>query len=313
MDLILLDENFKKIKPLTDFVSFDGVVGLKSFSENDFELKVPYHKKNLFKKGQFVAWGTSEFGGIIKRREINTDKGEFTYSGYSLRGFWQRNNKSVDDLTVNGTVVDHLSVFIGWDDVSLIDYVDFVNNIGDATLSLTYEGATALLHCIDRAARNFNATIDITIVNQRIRIEINPIQTHRFDDSQVDLIFEENWEAPTTVYCVNNNLDIGVSAHLQPDGTINRDIYYTGLEKIQKVVTSDLTTEDELYAQAESELQQNREFTSSEIFVDVERANVGDKVKASISEIGVSVERRIVEKRLTIKNKNEEITYTLEG
>lgn len=312
MDLILLDKNFAKSKPIVDFISFDAVVGFKSYSENDFVLKVPYNKE-LFNKGQFIAYGTSEYGGIITKREIDTNAKQVTYKGSSIRGFWQRNFKGVTDLTISGTITDHVSQFIGWGNVSLVNQTDIINNAGDGRMSLTYEGATSLLHCIDRALKNFGATMTISIINGRLKVVINPSITHYFDSSQATVRIEENWSAPTLVYAVNNDLNIGASAYLQADGTVGREPYYTGLDTIESVVTSNKTTGEDLYAVASEELLKQQEFMATEVDVKISKAEVGDSVVASIAEIGLKIEKKIVEKRLILDKKKEKITYTLEG
>ena len=315
MDLILLDKDFKKIKPITEFVSFDAVVGLKSYSENDFVLKVPY-KKELFEKGQFVAFGTTEFGGIIRNREIDTKSRQVTYKGVSLRGFWQRNFKGVQDDTVSGTVVDHISTFIGWgsaSQVSLIDRTDIINNAPEKRMSLTYQGATSLLHCIDRAAKNFDVTININIINGRLKVIINPAIKHYYDSSSATVRIEENWSAPTLVYAVNNDLDIGATAYLQENGTAGKEPYYKGFDAIEVVLDRTETTADELYDVAAEELMNQQQFMASEVDVKISGAEVGDSVVASVAEIGLKIEKKIVEKRLVVKNNKEKITYTLEG
>lgn len=314
MDLILLDKNLVKIKPIDDYESFDSVVGLDSYSDNDFVLKVPY-KKELFEKGQFIAYGTSEFGGRIASREIDTERGEVTYKGYSLRGFWQRNHKDVADKTISGTVADHISAFVGWQTGSnLNEKTDIINNAGTSRKSLTYEGATSLLHCIDRADKNFNATLNVSIINSRLKLLVNPKKTHFFDSSQAHVVVEENWSAPTEVYAVNNNTKMGVSAYLQADGTAGNTPYYVGIDTIEEVIRVEAETEEELYASAAEELLKKQQFLASEINVDISQAEVGDMVVASIAEIGLKVEKQIVEKRLKIKkNGSQEITYSLEG
>lgn len=312
MDLILLDKNFAKIKPIIEFDSLDCVVGLNSFSENDFVLKVPF-KKELFEKGQFIAFGTTEFGGRITSREIDTSTNQVTYKGSSIRGFWQRNFKGVTDKTISGTIVDHVSTFLGWGNVNVIDKTDIINNAGEKKMSLTYEGTTSLLHCIDRAMRNFAATITVSFVNGRLKVVINPSVTHFFDSSQATVRIEENWSAPTLIYAINNELKIGASAYLQADGTVGNVPFYTGLDTIEAVVESSGKTTDELYDTAAEELLKRQEFMASEVDAKIINAEVGDYVVASVAEIGIKTEKRIVEKRLVVKNKKETITYTLEG
>lgn len=314
MDLILRDKNLVKIKPIINFESFDSVVGLNSYSDNDFELKVPYTKE-LFDKGQFISYGTSEFGGRIASRTIDTDNGTVTYKGYSVRGFWQRNHKGIADRSVTGTVADHIAVFSGWQSyASIHDITDIINSVGDNRLSLTYEGATSLLHCIDRAARNFDATLNVSIFNDRLKLLINPKKTHFFDTSQAHVVIEENWSSPTVVYAVNNELRIGKSAYLQADGTAGETAYYTGVDSIEVVYQSSSTTESELYREAADELLKQQQFIASEIDVDIQQAEVGDLVVASIAEIGLKIQKNIVEKRLVLKRDGSEtITYTLEG
>lgn len=315
MDLILLDKDFTKIEPIKKFSSFDSVVGLGEYSDNDFILKVPYSKK-LFEKGQIISYGLTEFGGRIASRSINTEKGEVTYKGYSIRGFWQRNHTDVADVTVSGDIVSHISKFIGWYSVSMISLrskTDIINNLGDEKLTITYPGANSLLQHIEQALKSFGATMNISIANTRLKIVIEPVVTHYFDSSSGTVEIDENWSSPTAVYAVNNELKIGAYAYLQENGTAGNTPFYKGTDVIETIVQSTATTAEELYHKAANELLKKQKFMASEIKVDITKAEVDDSVVASIAEIGLKVKKTIVEKRLVIKNNTEKITYTLEG
>lgn len=321
MDLIVyaIDETnskFVKVAPIVGAYTFSCSTGLNDFSSNDFELRMPYVVGNkLFEENQCVSWGNTEFGGLIKNREIDTDKGQVTYRGFTWRGFWANNFTGSSDINITGTIDIHFEKFIDWEALKFIrSYVDIdYDNIPTESKSNVYEPAISLLKSFDVVSAVFDATFNIVISNGKLKFTFNPIVNHRFDASQTKIILEENWQRANIVYAVNTDYGRGASAYLQADGTVGAEKYYTGFNTVEKVIESSKTSESALFEQAKAELEKIREFTATEIFVELEKAEVGDMVTASIAEIGVKVQKKVVEKTLKINNGNEEITYTLEG
>lgn len=319
MDLIVygIDETNSKIvkvAPIVGDYTFSCSTGLNDYSSNDFELKIPYVVGNiLFEENQCISWGNTEYGGFIKNREIDTDKGQVTYRGFTWRGLFANNFIGSGAVDVSGTVDKHFDVFIKWL-AYIVEYTDIkYENMSADEKDASYAPASSILKCIDDVCANFDAVFSLLISAGKLKFVIKPLTNHRFDASQTRLILEENWQRANLVFVANTELNIGATAYLQADGSIGKERYYKGFSSVEKVVTSTKTTQEELYEQAKAELEKIREFTATEIFVDLETAEVGDVVTASIAEIGIKVQKRVVEKTLKITNGNEEITYTLEG
>lgn len=319
MDLILyrIDETSNKIvkvAPIIGDYTFSCSVGLSDYSNNDFELKMPYVIGNkLFGENQCISWGNSEFGGFIKDREIDTDKGQVTYRGFVWRGLWANNFVGSGEISVSGTINVHFDKFINWLEY-IVDYTEIqYDGVTEESKSNAYAPVISLLKSFDEVCKLFDATFNISISNGKLKFTVKPSVNHRFDASQTKIILEENWQRANLVYAANTELNIGASAYLQADGTVGTERYYKGFASIEKVITSSTKTETGLYNEAKAELEKTREFTATDIFVELEKAEVGDMVTASISEIGIRVQKKVVEKSLKITNGNEEITYTLEG
>lgn len=319
MDLIVyaIDEanaRIVKVAPIVGDYTFSCSTGLSDYSGNDFELKMPYVVgQNLFEENQCISWGNTEFGGFVKNREIDTDKGQVIYRGFSWRGLWANNFTGSGATEISGTIDVHFDRFIKWLGY-IVEYTDIkYENITEDEKSKSYDAAISILKGIDDVCALFDATFNIAISKGKLRFTVKPLINHKFDASQTKIILEENWQRANLVYAANTDLNIGASAYLQPDGSIGSERYYKGFASVEKVVTSNKTTTEELFEQAKTELEKIREFTATEVFVELEQAEVGDIVTASIAEIGIKVQKKVVEKSLKITNGNEEITYTLEG
>lgn len=319
MDLIVyeIDEtNAKivKVAPIVGEYTFSCSAGLSDYSNNDFELKMPYVVgQKLFEENQCISWGNTEFGGFIKNREIDTDKGQVTYRGFSWRGLWANNFTGSGTVDVSGSIDVHFDRFIKWL-AYIVEYTDVIyENVPNEEKDASYAPAISILKGFDDVCVLFDATLNISISAGKLKFTVKPSVNHRFDASQTKIILEENWQRANLVYVVNTDLGIGATAYLQADGSIGTERYYKGFQSIEKVVNSSKTTVEELYQQAVSELEKVREFTATDVFVNLEQAEVGDVVTASIAEIGIKAVKKVVEKSLKITNGNEEITYTLEG
>lgn len=319
MDLIVyaIDEDNEKIikvAPIVGDYTFSCSTGLNDYSSNDFELKMPYVVgQKLFEKNQCISWGNTEFGGFIKNREFDTDKGQVTYRGFSWRGLWANNFTGSGTVNVSGSIDVHFDRFIKWL-AYIVEYTDVkYENVPNEEKDASYAPAISILKGFDDVCVLFDATLNISISAGKLKFTVKPSVNHRFDASQTKIILEEDWQRANLVYVANTDLGIGASAYLQPDGSIGNERYYKGFASVEKVVTSSKTTIEELFEQAKTELEKIREFTATDIFVELEKAEVGDMVTASIAEIGIKVQKKVVEKSIKITNGNEEITYTLEG
>ena len=71
MDLMLRDSNFSK-KSVVKKPRFSCATGLYGASRNDFELVLS--ENDLVDIGSIITYGTTEFGGVIKERIINTEE-----------------------------------------------------------------------------------------------------------------------------------------------------------------------------------------------------------------------------------------------
>lgn len=317
MDLIAYRQDaealkFVKIAPIIGNYTYSCSTGLSDLSSNDFELKMPYSVGDkLFEKNQCISWGNTEFGGFIKNREIDTDKGQVIYRGLSWRGLWANNYKGAAPTEVIGNATTHFDNFVSHiPEVS--EYVKIRSDV-EGEKANTYNPTISLLNGLDEACVIFDATFGIGISGGKIIFYVKPAKTHRFDASQTKVIFEEDWQRVNAVIAVNKDLGIESTAYLQADGTVGTEQHYKGFDSISKPITSSATTAEELYKQAKAELEKNQEIIATDVFVDIETSEVGDMVTASIAEIGLKTQKKVVEKTIKLINGSANITYTLEG
>ena len=308
MDLIALEydnanNKFVKIQPITNRYTFSCSTGMSAYTSNDFELKMPYEiGENLLEIGQFLMYGNTEYGGIITQRVINTQNSEITYAGPSLRGFLS-NHFVRNDNTETKTIVNHakklLSSPFGGDKNYTI-----INNSSNDEFPFAPTLLSSVMDSLDSVANLINSVYTFNIHNGKINITISLKKEHKFDASQVNMVLDENYSKANQVIVYNPDAELFTTGQIE---SVPRFLLK------QKVVESNKTTLEELNKVAKKELLKERAVIATDIFADLQDAEVGDVVVASILEIGIKVQKMVVEKSIKINNGNAEITYILEG
>lgn len=307
MDLINIkfDEQknvFEKIKPITENYKFSCSTGKSAYSSNDFELKMPYQLGNaLLEIGDLVMYGNTEFGGIISHRTIDTRSNEVTYSGHSLRGYVSHQTVRNDDSETRN-VVSHIGRIMG---LVQLGITSIINNSSYEAFAFTNVPFAKQTDTLDSLVNCIDSVYTFYIENGKFNILINPKTTHKFDASQVDMVFDENHSRAYVVFAYNPKT-FEYSGEKLPSAP---PLFL----KLEKAVESDKETAAELYEVAKKEFSKERTTISSDIFSNLKKAEVGDNVIASILEIGLKITKTVVEKSIKIVNGNAEITYTLEG
>lgn len=349
-DLILYDRNRQKKQIIRNCIEYDCAVGRNAYSDNDFILKTPFDKNDLYEVGEWASYGYTEYGGIIRSREIDTANETVTYTGQSFRGI-------LSTIIARGLLFH--SAYVGTPH-GIMNYV-FANRLWNtygtplaqiyhATSDDTTEttvGAfstsglpfTNFLYIHDNITRTFS-TVENKPIKSRFSLKNGVItinfvdgKTFYFDSDKAKLKYAENKNTPNVCYCMtrkakdeNDMWDYkeGV-AYLTADGQATTNIEDwvcygdSGTAEICLFAestgegTDNTVSNDVLCMEAADRLLEAQEKPSTEIEIDTEEAEVDDVIVASIAELNMKVTKKVVESRLKISNDIPRITYTLEG
>ena len=325
MDLMLRDTSFYKSKVIKR-PNYACNTGLYGASKNDFELTLT--ESELLPIGYFVTYGTTEFGGCIQERIVDTKEKTVKYIGKTFRG--QMENSIVNPtsaLTISGTDYGILKMLFSR---SQLNYkINQTNR--PATKSITFPIGTNLLKAADIVMGVFSEKMVFKVSNAGVEITIMPAIAEKYDASQVDLIADENKMLPTGLHIAGYKnyiwnegyeyeekieLPIFVSVYVQKDGRIGTSRYYKGFDAVEiwQEEKSAVDYEYELTNIAVDKLKALRDaHNNSEIGARIEKADIGDILNVTVQEFGVKARQIVSEKMLKFDGKNEEITYSSGG
>ena len=258
-DLILYDANRHKKAIIKDFIDYDCAVGRNAYSDNDFILKTPFDKDRLYEVGEWVCYGYTEYGGIIRSRTIDVDRDIVIYEGQTFRGILStilENFVLTHFDQYSGTPHGIMNRILSRKSVEILGVHIFPNNppldeiytaIGEDTTEADVGAystsgliCTNILYLHDNIIKSFSAVENKPIKsrfyfhNGVITIEFVDGETFYFDSDKIRLKFAENKNNPNFCYCstrkVPNDDIIGDSyiaktgyAFLKSDGSITND------------------------------------------------------------------------------------------
>ena len=306
MDLIWRDSNLKKKKVIPK-ASYACSVGLYGSSKNDFSLTLPIGE--TLPIGDFVTYGSTEHGGCILEKIINTKDGTVQYVGKSLRG--QLENSVINPfstLEISGTIDEIVESIIS---KSTLNYIVDYSGIAD-TKTITLPKSSNALKAIDLAMNAFGTKFKITINENLVHIVIMPIKVFKHDASQISLIVDENKTLPTALHAYNDKYT--ASVYLQEDGTVGTSRYFSGFSAVEITQEISSNSSAQLFTLASDKLLALRtSITNSEIQIDLSDEDIGDKIEASVKQYNIKVVQTVIEKTLEIQGNNKEFSFNTGG
>ena len=250
MDLIYADTQKKDLGVLMAY-SLDMAYGS---DENNFECTID-RGAHCCEKGFFLYAEGTEYGGIIDKIRVNTEKDEVTYKGRTWHGVLENKvicpDEGQDYLLLHGEANAVLQ--------------QIINRIGLSdlfTASTDDSGITVLAHQVNRYSyaytaikkmlKEFDGKLRIRWVNGMVELSALPIvdysQDEEFDTSQVDFTVEKDYLPVNHIICLGQG-DLAERAVIhvftdenggvQPYATVDepvKDADYI-LDESQKVMT----------------------------------------------------------------------------
>ena len=220
MDLIYADENRKDIGVLHSY-SLDMAYGS---DENDYQCAVD-RSDHCCDKGYFIYVENEEYGGIVDRIRVNTEKDEILYKGRTWHGILE--NKVIcpdpgdDYLVLDGEANSVLQEIIDRIGLSYL-FTASTEDSGITIVSYQMERYCYAYSGIKKMLKEFHGKLRLRWINGMIVTSAEPrydySQDEEFDTSQVDFQLEKNFRAVNHMICLGQgNLKERAVIHIFTD------------------------------------------------------------------------------------------------
>ena len=312
----------------------DGVkVDIDIGTENDFELRTSvqnWDKQMTF--GSLVYIEGTEFGGIIKEMESNTDEDVIYARGNTFRGMLAKKviepPKGENYRIVSGDVCDIVRDLIG--EYGLSDLFSVADSIETVEVSNFQFGRyVTLLDGIIQMLQSINHRLSLAHIKESrdagyVRVRIVPIQNHSGEmelsqDCGLNFVANEKRNGVNHLICLGKgDLKDRVVKHLyvQKDGSIGEKQYYTGVEEVVETYDYNNAEVEELVKNGMERLKErmNSKVFKTYIKDDIqEEYEIGDIIAGRDYITGITVRKPVIGKIYTFSEGTEKIEYKVEG
>lgn len=309
MDLIYMNERKEDIDVLWNF-KFDLAYGI---DENDFEVTVNSNN-HVCKEGYFLYIEGTEYGGMIDRIAVHTDKNEIVYKGKTWHGILNKKilepDEGEDHLILSGEMNSVLSFLISR---MGLDYL-FKASTKNSKLSVDnykmdryicgYDGISKMISSV-------GGKLKISFEEGYVTLSAEPLidysQDDEFDSSQIDFDIEKNYAIVNHLVCLGKGeLKDRLVIHLYADkkGNISRTQSQFGINEIAEIYENvNIDNEENLEEEGIKFLKNLRDSDSLDVkFDSIRDYDIGDIVGAKENVTGIFVAKPIIKKIVTIKD-----------
>lgn len=321
MELILFDSDLKEIGPMNLDVDFE--VGDIS-ALNDFELYFPY---SLDAYGVYIP--DTEWGGIIEYDEGTTDSESLTLKGWTWRGLLSQeiieppsgSDYKIVSGELNAVIRDILSEALGG--FFTVPDVDTGKSITSHQFRLYTTVLEGLMDMLSDCGYRLNIYAKKTEAGGRVQVfcEAVPVTTveGQYDeDTGLGLRFVRSQMGINHLVCMGTGQlqdRQRVDLYVQDDGSIGKNQYYTGfLERTTYYDYNNAESLEELEESGKKRLKELAGYKKLEITdVNDQSLEIGDIVVGRHRTMGITVEKPVIKKILTIQGGKETIEYQVKG
>lgn len=321
MEMILLDKDLKEIGPVSLDIDFE--VGDIS-ALNDFELTVPSAPD-----AYAIYIPDTEWGGIIEYDEGTTDSSSTTLKGWTWRGLLSQeiieppsgSDYKIVSGELNAIIRDILSEVLGG--FFTVPNVNTGKSITSHQFRLYTTVLEGLMDMLSDCGYRMNIYAKKTEAGGRVQVfcEAVPVTTveGQYDeDTGLGLRFVRSQMGINHLVCMGTGQLQNrqrVDLYVQENGSIGMAQYYTGLlERTAYYDYSNAESLEELEESGKKRLKELAGYRKLEI-TDVEGQNleIGDIVIGRHRTMGITVEKPVIKKILTIQGGKETIEYQVKG
>lgn len=321
MEMILLDKDLKEIGPVSLDIDFE--VGDIS-ALNDFELTA---QSPLDAYAIYIP--DTEWGGIIEYDEGTTDSESLTLKGWTWRGLLSQeiieppagSDYKIVSGELNDILRDILSDVLGG--FFVVPNVNTGKSITSHQFRLYTTVLEGLMDMLSDCGYRLNIYAKKTEAGGRVQVfcEAVPVTTveGQYDeDTGLGLRFVRSQMGINHLVCMGTGQLQNrqrVDLYVQEDGSIGKTQYYTGL--LERTAYYDYNNAESLEELEESGKKRLRElagYKKLEITdVEGQSLEIGDIVVGRHRAMGITVEKPVIKKILTIQGGKETIEYQVKG
>lgn len=321
MEMILLDKDLKEIGPVSLDVDFE--VGDIS-ALNDFELTT---QSSMDAYAIYIP--DTEWGGVIEYDEGTTDSESITLKGWTWRGLLSQeiieppagSDYKIVSGELNAAIRDILSEALGG--FFTVPNVNTGKSITSHQFRLYTTVLEGLMDMLSGCGFRLKIYAKKTEAGGSVQVfcEAVPVTTveGQYDeDTGLGLRFVRNQMGINHLVCMGTGQlqdRQRVDLYVQEDGSIGKTQYYTGfLERTSYYDYSNAESLEELEESGKKRLKELAGYKKLEITdVEGQSLEIGDIVIGRHRAMGITVEKPIIKKILTIQGGKETIEYQVKG
>ena len=321
MEMILLDKDLKEIGPVSLDIDFE--VGDIS-ALNDFELISPASPD-----AYAIYIPDTEWGGIIEYDEGTTDSESLTLKGWTWRGLLSQeiieppagSDYKIVSGELNAIIRDILSEVLGG--FFTVPDVDSGQTITSYQFKLYTTVLEGLMDMLSEYGYRLKIYAKKTEAGGRVQVlcEAVPaatIEGQYDEDTGLGLRFVRSQMGINHLVCMGTGQLQNrqrVDLYVQEDGSIGKTQYYTGLlERTAYYDYNNAESLEELEESGKKRLKELAGYKKLEITdVEGQSLEIGDIVIGRHRSMGITIEKPITKKILTIQGNKETIEYQVKG
>lgn len=287
--------------------------------KNDFEINMNI-KNDCMVEGSLWYVNDTEYGGIVDKIRINTEKETVTYCGRAWRGILQkkiiRPAKGQDYYEVTGDANDILKQVIK--DIDLIDLFSIPEYKSGINITYKFDRYCDAYSGLMKMLFKNNMKLQIRMIKDILTIEAVPIldlsEKYEYsDDYGMKVILENDNSGINHLICLGQGelaqrtvIDLYVDA----EGNIgNKQVFFHEKEIAEIFDYANSTTAEELKEKGIENLEKTKsKNTISATFQKLD-VDVGDLVGGKNRYTGRTVKETVTKEIVKIKNNIETITY----
>ena len=326
--LILADQNLRDIKPVMN-ADIDFAVGS---DENDYEIKIRRDRwDKRYTYGNIFYIKNTEFGGIIGRKKINTEKDTISLYGRTWRGKLDkkiiRPPEGQDYRKVSGELNAVLNTIVT---EQFNDYfVVSQNDTGVSVTNFQFDRYCTLLTGIIKMLKSVGYKLHIEYIQQErgqpgyVELSAVPIVDYSdakelSQDSRLNFVFDEMKNGVNHLICLGKGelqdrqvIDLYVGLN----GSIGTTQYYTGIKEVTDTYEDTSSESDELEEKGREKLRELMNKTS--FSMDVEslgiEVEIGDIGGGRDYVTGMYAAKPIAKKIYKVEAGKTSLEYEIEG
>lgn len=320
MDLIYTDAEQHLDKGILGRYALDLEI---SDSLTDFVLTVPRTAYKYLRKGAYIYCDKdTEFGGIITKMQLDTTSSTVEYYGLIWRGLLDAKiiepptgSSYLEYTTYNGkTASDIMSDVLTR--CGLTDLFTVMPTAG--TVAFKFDRYCTVLEGLDKLARSIGKRLKCAYSPSQRKVVLSCREPQNY--SSTDYSSDQfNFVISTDDYPVNHVIALGKGeladravrhVYLDADGKPSTRKHYTGMQEHTVIYDySNAEDESELFNGAVEKLMELQAGTSVEIDLVDLTVDIGDTIKATEEETGITVTKEVLGKILTMTDTSFHISY----